>query len=59
MAGKPEAKRSLGRPKSKWENNFKMDVKGIRWADLDWICLASVTCKWSAVANMAVNPRVP
>jgi hypothetical protein len=40
VAGKAEAKRSFGRLKSKWEDNFKMDVKGIGWAGLDWICLA-------------------
>jgi hypothetical protein len=30
----------LGDLRVKWENNLKMDVKGIRWAGLDWICLA-------------------
>jgi hypothetical protein len=40
VAGKAEAKRPIGRRKSKWEDNFKMDVEGIRWADLDWIYLA-------------------
>jgi hypothetical protein len=28
--GKSERKRSLGRPRHKWENNIKMDTKEIR-----------------------------
>jgi hypothetical protein len=31
--GKPEGKKSLGRPRCKWVNNFKMDLREIRW---DW-----------------------
>jgi hypothetical protein len=40
VAGKPEAKRSLGRPKSKWEDNFEMDVKewgGQAWTGFVWL----------------------
>ena len=59
VTGKREAKRSLGRPESKWEGNFKIDVKGIGWAGFDWICLALGTYRWSAATNMAVNSLVP
>ena len=27
LVGKPEGKRPMGRPKRKWENNFKMDLQ--------------------------------
>ena len=31
LVGKPEGKRPLGRPRRKWEDNIKMDVKKIEW----------------------------
>jgi hypothetical protein len=38
--GKPEGKRTLDRPRRKWENNTKMDLRGIGWSGMDWIdCL--------------------
>jgi hypothetical protein len=29
LVGKPERKRPLGRPKHRWEDNIKMDLRGI------------------------------
>jgi hypothetical protein len=29
LVGKPEEKRSLGRPRRRWENNINMDLRGI------------------------------
>jgi hypothetical protein len=29
--GKPEGKRSFGRPKRRWVNNIKMDLREIGW----------------------------
>jgi hypothetical protein len=33
LVGKPEVKRPLGRPGSRWVNNIKMDLREIGW---DW-----------------------
>jgi hypothetical protein len=30
LVGKPEGKRPLGRPRGRWENNIKMDLREIR-----------------------------
>jgi hypothetical protein len=38
--GKPEEKRSLGRPRRKCEDNIKMDLREIGWGGMDWIDLA-------------------
>jgi hypothetical protein len=38
--GKPEAKRPLGRPRRRWVNDIKMDLREIGWDDMDWIELA-------------------
>jgi hypothetical protein len=37
---KPEGKRPVGIPRRIWEDNIKMDLRGVGWADLDWIHLA-------------------
>jgi hypothetical protein len=37
FVGKPEGKRSLGRPRRRWEDNIKMDLRGIRWGGIDWL----------------------
>jgi hypothetical protein len=38
--GKPEGKRPLGRPRRRWVDNIKMDLREIRWDGMDWIVLA-------------------
>jgi hypothetical protein len=39
-AGKTEGKRSLGRPRCRWEDNIKVYLREIGWAGVDWIDLA-------------------
>jgi hypothetical protein len=40
LVGKPEGKRQLGRPRFRWEDNTKIDVREIWWCGVDWIDLA-------------------
>jgi hypothetical protein len=40
LVGTPEGKRPLGRPRRRWEDNIKMDLRGIGWGGMDWIDLA-------------------
>jgi hypothetical protein len=40
LVGKPEKKRPLERPKSRWEDNMRMYVREIGWEGVDWIHLA-------------------
>ncbi|PNF14327.1 hypothetical protein B7P43_G06027 [Cryptotermes secundus] len=42
--GKPQGNRSLGRPKLRWEDSIKMDVKEIVMEAVDWI---TISCKLS------------
>jgi hypothetical protein len=47
LVGKPEGKRSLGRPRCRWELNIKMDIEVEKgWKGRDWIYLAQDTHKW-------------
>jgi hypothetical protein len=40
MMGRPEGKRPLGKPRRRWVNNIKMDLREIVWNGTDWIALA-------------------
>jgi hypothetical protein len=40
LVGKPEGKRSLGRPRRRGEDNIRMDLGEIGWKGVDWIHLA-------------------
>jgi hypothetical protein len=57
--GKPEGKRPLGRPRCRWVDNIKMDLREIGWDDVDWIDLAQVRYQWRALVNMVMNLWVP
>jgi hypothetical protein len=40
LVGKPEGKRPLGRPRRRWVDNIKMDLREVGWHGRDWIDLA-------------------
>ena len=40
LVGKPEGKRSLGRPRRRWEDNIKMDLEEVGRGCEDWMELA-------------------
>jgi hypothetical protein len=52
---KPEGKRPLERPRCRWEDKIKMDLREIRWGGVDWIDLAQGTNQWRALVNMIMN----
>jgi hypothetical protein len=56
--GKLERKRPLGRPRLRWEDNIKMDIKR-GWGGMDWIDLAEDRDEWRALVNTVMNLRVP
>jgi hypothetical protein len=37
LVGRPEGRRPLGRPRRRWEDNIKMDLREIGFGDVDWI----------------------
>jgi hypothetical protein len=37
LMGKPEGKRALGRPRLRWEDGIRMDLREIGWGSVDWI----------------------
>jgi hypothetical protein len=40
LAGKPEGRKPLGRPRRRWVDNIKMDLREIEWDGIEWIDLA-------------------
>jgi hypothetical protein len=59
LAGKPEGRRSLGRPRRRWVDNFKINLREIEWDGTDWIDLAQDRDQWRAPVNTVMNLRVP
>jgi len=59
LVGKPEAKRSLGRPRRRWEDNIKMDLQEVGGGCGDWMELAQDRDSWRALVSKVMNFRVP
>jgi hypothetical protein len=59
LVGKPEGKRSFGRPRRRWEDNIKMDVQEVEGGRGDWMELAQDRDRWWALASTVKNFRVP
>jgi hypothetical protein len=54
----PEGKRSLGRPRRRWVDNIKMDLRGIGWDGGDCIDLTQDRDQWRALVNAVKKIRV-
>jgi hypothetical protein len=59
LVGKPERRRPLGRPRRRWEDNIKMDLREFGWGDVDWLDLAQDRDRWRALVYTAMNLRFP
>jgi hypothetical protein len=46
LVGQPVGKRPLGRPRRKWVDNIKMDLREIGWDGMNWIDLAQNRDLW-------------
>jgi hypothetical protein len=49
----------LGRPRRRWVDNIKMDLREIGWGGVDWVDLAQDRDHWRALVNTVMNVRVP
>ncbi|KAJ4431820.1 hypothetical protein ANN_20425 [Periplaneta americana] len=57
LVGSPEGKRPLGRPRRRWEDNIKMDLREVGYDHRDWINLAQDRDRWRAYVRAAMNLR--
>jgi hypothetical protein len=53
--GKPEGKRPLERPRCRWVDNIKKDLREIGWEGMDWIDLAQDGDQWRALVSCTLN----
>jgi hypothetical protein len=58
IGGKPERKEPLGRPRCRWVDIIKMDLREIGWDCMEWIELAKDRDQWRVFVNTAMNLRV-
>ena len=57
--GRPEGKQSLGRPRSRWEENIKMDLREMDCDAGDWIDLAQYRVQRRAYVRTVINLHFP
>ena len=59
LVGKPEGKRLLGRPRHRWEDNIKMDLREAGCDPGEWRDLAEDRDQWRAYVRAVMNLRFP
>jgi len=59
LVGKPERKRPLGRPRHRWVDNIRMDLREVGCGCMDWIGLAQDRDRWWMLVSAVMNLRVP
>jgi hypothetical protein len=50
LVGKPDGKKSFGRPRCRWADNIKMGLQKVEWGVMD---------RWQELVNVVINPQVP
>ena len=59
LTGKSTGKRTLGRPRRRWEDNIRMDLEEITINAGNWVDSAQDRDYWRALVNAALNLRIP
>ena len=59
LVGKLEGRRPLGRPRHRWEDNIRMDLREVGCGFVDWMELAQDRDRRRALVSAVLNLRVP
>ena len=59
LTGKCTGKRPLGRPRRRWEDSIRMDLKETGIYTRNWVDSAQDRDCWRALVNAALNLRIP
>jgi hypothetical protein len=57
--GDPKVRRPLGRPRCRWEDNSKLELREIGIDGSNWIRLAQDRVQWRAFVSTVMNLQVP
>jgi hypothetical protein len=55
LVGKSEGKRPLGRPRRRWVDNVKMELREIGLDGMAWMYMDQSIIQWRAVVNTVMN----
>ncbi|KAJ4438171.1 hypothetical protein ANN_14110 [Periplaneta americana] len=58
LVGRLEGKRPLGRPRHRWEDNIRIDLREMGYDGRDWINVAQNRNRWRAYVRAEMNLRV-
>jgi hypothetical protein len=56
LVGKPLGKRPLKRPRRRWVDNIKIDLRETGWDGMDWIDLAQNRDQWRGSCEYGDEP---
>jgi len=59
LVGKPVGRRPLGRPRRRWEDNIRMELREVGCRCVDWMELVQDRDRWRALVSAVMNLRVP
>jgi hypothetical protein len=59
LVGKPEGRSPLGRPRRRWKDNIKMDLREGGCGGSEWVDMAQDRDRWWALVYTVMNLRVP
>jgi hypothetical protein len=59
LVGKAEGRRLVRRPKHRWVDSIKIDLREIGWGGMDWINLSQGKDQWRALVDTVIKLRVP
>jgi hypothetical protein len=59
LVGRPEGRRPLGRRRRRWVDNITMNLREIRFGNVDWIHLTQDRDRWRTLVNTVMSLQVP
>jgi len=59
LVRRPEERRPLGRPRRRWEDNIRTDLREVGCGCVDWMELAQDRDRWRALVSAVMNLWVP
>jgi len=58
FVGKPQGKRSFGKPRRRWEDDIRMYLREIGWEDVGRMHLVQEGNQWRTLVNTVIKRRI-